>query len=280
MRANRLRELLNNDQPTLGTRLMTSWPSVIELVGHSGMFDYVEFSGEYAPYDHATLENMGRAIELFDHLTGMIKIEQESRTHAAVRALGAGFQSVLFADPRSVAEVEQCVRAVRSERPSSAGLHGVNMHRAVGVVLEAGSQAWADALDQTVIALMIEKRGAVENLEAILDVPGVDMVQFGPSDYSNSIGRTGQPQHPEVQEAEKYVIETALKRGIAPRVELNDATGFEPYLEMGVKHFNVGIDVRTLFNWFCSAGGTLRAKLGLEPLNERAKQKQQSSYGK
>ena len=68
MRHNRLRELLDNDQPSLGTRIISSWPTIIELIGHSGMFDYVEFSGEYGPYDHATLENMGRAIELFDHL--------------------------------------------------------------------------------------------------------------------------------------------------------------------------------------------------------------------
>lgn len=280
MRPNRLRELLDNDQPTLGTRILSSWPTIVELVGHSGMFDYVEFCGEYAPYDHATLENMGRAIELFDHLSGMLKIEQESRCHAAARAIGGGFQSLLFADPRSVEEAEQCVRAVRSERPQSGGLHGVNMHRAVGVILEPGSEAWAAALDQVVVALMIEKKGAVENLEAILDVPGIDMVQFGPSDYSNSLGHTGKPQHPEVKEAESYVIETALKKGIAPRVELNEPAGFEPYLEMGVKHFNIGMDVKTLFSWFCNAGGVLRGELGLEPLTPQAKQKWQPMYGK
>ncbi len=279
MRRNRLRELLDSGQPTLGTRVLSSWPTIVELVGHSGMFDYVEFSGEYAPYDHATLENMGRAIELFDHLTGMIKIEQESRTHAAVRAIGAGFQSVLFADPRSAEEAEQCVRGVRSERPKSNGLHGVNMHRAVGVVLEGGSEAWADALDNVVIALMIEKKGAIENLEAILSVPGVDMVQFGPSDYSNSIGRTGQTTHPEVKEAERFTIETALKKGVAPRVELNEPKGFEPYLEMGVKHFNVGIEVRSLFRWFCDAGGVMRRELGLEPLSSAAAHRP-SGYGR
>ena len=273
MRRNRLRELLEADKPTLGTRILSSWPTIIEMVGHSGMFDYVEFSAEYAPYDHATLENMGRAIELFDHLGGMIKIEQESRAHAAVRAIGAGFQSVLFADPRSVAEVEQCVRSVRTERPKSGGLHGVNMHRAA--LLEAGSEAWADAMDKVVIALMIEKKEAIENLEAMLSVPGVDMVQFGPADYSNSIGLTGQSGHPKVKEAERYMIQTAQRLGIAVRVELNNPKGFEPYLELGVKHFNVGIDVKTLFNWYSESGNVMRRELGLEPLTNRAK----STYG-
>ena len=63
MRANRLRELLNKNQPSLGTRLLSSWPTMIELVGHCQLFDYVEFSAEYAPYDHQLLENMGRAID-------------------------------------------------------------------------------------------------------------------------------------------------------------------------------------------------------------------------
>ncbi len=273
MRHNRLRELLNAGQPTLGTRVLASWPTIVELVGHSGMFDYVEFCGEYAPYDHATLENMGRAIELFDHLSGMIKIEQESRAHAAVRAIGAGFQSVLFADPRNVGEVEQCVRSIRTERPKSGGLHGVNMHRAA--LYEAGTEAWADAMDNIVIAIMIEKKEAIENLESMLAVPGVDMVQFGPADYSNSIGLTGQFSHPKVKEAERFMIETAQRMGVAVRVELSSPKGFEPYLELGVKHFNVGIDVKTLLSWYSESGAIMRRELGLEPLAQRSR----STYG-
>lgn len=278
MRRNRLRESLNNKQPTLGTRILSFWPTTVELVGHSRMFDYVEFSAEYAPYDHQILDNMGRAIELFDHLTGMIKIEQESRMHAAVRAIGSGFQSVLFADPRSVEDARECVRAVRSERPQSGGLVGVNLLRYTGVVVDPASEAWADSLDNIVIALMIEKKSAIDNLESILAVPGIDMVQFGPADYANSIGLTGQMSHPEVKAAEKHMIETALKMGIAPRVELNEPIGFEPYLKMGVKHFNVGVDVKSFYTWLQKTGSVMRQELGLEPVSENAAKP--SAYGK
>lgn len=257
MRDNRLRHLLATGQPTLGTRILSSWPTVIELIGRSAMFDYVEFSAEYAPYDHRALEEMGRAVELFDHLTGMIKVEQESRTHAAVRAIGAGFQSVLFADIRNVEDVKECVQAVRSERPASGGLHGVNLQRAN--LLEAGSEEWAEALDEIVIVLMIEKREALEQLDEILSVPGVDMVQFGPADYSNSIGLTGQFGHPDVKAAERVILEKAKEHGIAARVELTDSSDAAAYLDLGVKHFNVGFDVRTLFDWYCREGNTMRS---------------------
>ena len=69
MRPNRLRQLLNEGKPSIGTHIHSSWPSVHELVGHSRMFDYIEFVAEYAPYDLYSLENIGRAIDLFPHMS-------------------------------------------------------------------------------------------------------------------------------------------------------------------------------------------------------------------
>ena len=262
MRRNRLRELLKAGQPSLGTHVHSSWPTIVELVGHSRMFDYVEFVAEYAPYDLYALENLGRAVDLFPHLSAMMKVEQEPRTYLAVRAIGSGIQNILFADPRTAADVEECVRAVRAEAPHVRGRHGVGMRRDVGFVLEGGSPAFVQALDDAVVALMIEKAPAVENLEALLSVPGVDMVQFGPADYSMSIGLAGQFGHPRVREAERYVIETALKRGIAPRAEIGRPEEAKRYLDMGVKHFCIGTDVSILFDWFVQGGKAMRQILG------------------
>jgi 2-keto-3-deoxy-L-rhamnonate aldolase RhmA len=262
MRPNRLRELLNAGAPTLGTHIHSSWPSIIELVGHSGMFDYVEFVGEYAPYDLYALENLGRAVDLFPHMSSMMKIEQEPRTYLTIRAIGSGIQNVLFADPRTVEDVEECVRAVRAETPQARGKHGVGMRRDVRFVLEGGTPAFVKALDDAVIALMIEKAQAVENLEALLSVKGVDMVQFGPADYSMSLGLTGQFDHPKVREAERHVIETALKMGIAPRAEISHPGETRKYLEMGVKHFCIGTDVCILFDWFKANGAEMKKLLG------------------
>ena len=216
MRPNRLRERLRSGQPTFGTHIHTVWPAVAELAGHAGVFDYVEFVGEYAPYDLFALENLARAVEAFPHMTAMMKIEQQPRTYLAVRAIGAGIQNVLFADPRTVDDVRECVRAVRAETPATGGIHGVGMRRDVGYVVDVGSPAFVQALEDAVVAVMIEKASAVENVEAMLSVKGVDMVQFGPADYSMSIGIPGQWDHPRVKEAEVHVIKTALRLGRGP----------------------------------------------------------------
>ena len=60
------------------------------------------------------------------------------------------------------------------------------MRRDVGFVMEPGAPSFVQALDDAVIALMIEKDQAVQNLESLLSVKGVDMVQFGPADYALS----------------------------------------------------------------------------------------------
>jgi 2-keto-3-deoxy-L-rhamnonate aldolase RhmA len=261
MRKNRLRELIGTGQPTLGTHLVSSWPTVVELVGHTGLYDYIEFSAEYAPFDLHELDNLGRALELVN-LAGMIKVEQTQWTHQAMRAIGSGFQSVLFADVRTVADAVACVRAVRAESPATGGLLGVGMRRDVGGVGEVGTLAYVKALDEVIVTIMVEKRECVEDLEAILSTKGIDMVQFGPADYAMSIGLAGQWTHPDVVKAERLTIETALKKGIHPRVEIEQPSQAARYLEMGVKHFCMGWDVGILHGWWRTNGEQIRKDLG------------------
>ena len=256
MRRNKFRELLDRGRPTLATHVHSSWPSVVEVVGHTGMFDYVEFVSEYSPFDLYALDNFCRAVELFD-MSSMIKVDQEPRQFLAQRGIGAGFQSVLFADCRNVEDARNCVRAVRAETPESDGSYGVAVRR-FSYMAHAGQPEYVQYLKDVVVALMIEKKSAVDDLEAILDVEGIDMIQWGPADYCMSIGRPGQWSHPEVEEAERYVIETCLRKGIPPRAEIGSPEAAEHYLEMGVRHFCIGTDIRILFDWLKRNGEQLR----------------------
>ena len=266
MRRNLLRERLNANQPTVGTHILSCWPTLVELIGHSKQYDYVEFTAEYAPFDMHDLDNLGRAFEVAG-LGGMIKIEQTQYTHQAMRAIGSGFQSVLFADIRNVEDAKAAVDAVRAETTMAAGARGrgrmgVGMRRDVGMVREGGQPAYVDALNDVVIAIMVEKKSCVDDLDNILSVPGIDMVQFGGSDFSMSIGKPAQHNDPEVVAAEKKTIEMALKKGLHPRVELRDPGQAKKYLDMGVKHFCIGWDVRILADWWDTKGAEMRGMLG------------------
>ena len=249
MKKNRLRELLNEGKPTIGTHVIIPWPGIVEVIGQSKAFDYIEYVGEYSPFSLELLDNLGRAVELFPEMSSMMKVEEQTAGFIATRAIDSGIQNALFTDCRSADEVKTCVGYVRPETPEAGGTHGAGMRRNAGYVTYSGSQAWVEAMNDVVIAIMIEKKGAMENLEEILDVEGVDMVQFGPADYSISIGKPGQGGSPEVQSAHRDMIEMALKKGVAPRVEVASFEQTKSFLDMGVRHFCIGWDLGVLFGW-------------------------------
>ena len=260
MRANRLRELLDAGKPTLGTHVLTPWPGMIEIVGHSGMFDYVEYVGEYSSFSLELLDNIGRAVDLFPEMSAMMKVEEQTRGFIAQRSIDAGIQNLLYTDCRTADEVRECVAYVRPETPEAGGNHGAAMRRSVGYVLEAGSPAWAEAMNQTVIAIMIEKKPAMENLDEILAVEGVDMLQFGPTDYSVSLGRPGHGRSEDVQATHRGMVKRALAAGVHPRIEIGSFEQAKPWLDMGVRHFCIGWDLATIFGW-CRREGTAMREL-------------------
>jgi len=256
MKRNILREKLNNDEPTLSTHIHTTWPSVVEALGHTGKYDYVEFVAEYGSFDLHDLDNLCRAAELYD-MGSMIKVDQSHQGFLAQRGIGAGCTSVLFTDARSAEDVKESVRIAKPDTPQSKGLYGVatRRHTYMGY---GGSPDYVKSLDNTVIAIMIEKNGAVENLEEILEIPGVDMIQWGGSDYSMSIGKAGAKSDPEVIAAHDKVFNTSIKMGIPPRAEIKSVDEAKKYLDMGVKHFSIGTDITILHDYWKQNGDELR----------------------
>jgi 2-keto-3-deoxy-L-rhamnonate aldolase RhmA len=260
MRENRLRALLDAGEPSLGTRVHSAWPGMIEVLGHTKMFDYVEFLAEYAPFDLHDLDNLCRAGELHG-LGTIIKIDQEPRTFLAQRAIGAGFQGVLFADCRSVDDARQFVAIARPETPEHGGTYGVAARR-MAYMGYGGSPEYVAAVARVVVALMIEKRGAVDALDEILAVPGVDLIQFGGVDYSLSIGRVGESKGPEIAAVQRHVIERCNALGVAVRAEVATPGEAEQFRELGVRHFSLGVDITVLYEWWLTNGRRLREIVG------------------
>jgi 4-hydroxy-2-oxoheptanedioate aldolase len=224
------------------------------------MFDYVEFLGEYAPFDLFSLDNFCRTVELFD-MGAVIKVESEPRAFLAQRGIGAGFQGVLFADVRSAEDARECVRILKPDTPEDKGRFSVAARRFTYMGY-GGTPEYAAAVRDSVVMLMVEKRSAVEQLEEILAVGGIDMIQWGPADYSMNIGRPGERDHPDVRQAERWVIETAIKAGVPPRAEITHPDQAKYYLDLGVQHFSLGVDLTILYDWWKSNGEIMHGIMG------------------
>jgi 2-keto-3-deoxy-L-rhamnonate aldolase RhmA len=256
MRENKLFAMLEANEPTLGTRIHSVWPGIVEAIGHTRVFDYVEFLAEEAPFDLHDLEGFARAAELHD-LGTIIKIEQEPRTFLAQRAVGAGFQGILFADCRNATDVRTCIACTHPDTPEHQGTFGVGMRR-FAYMGYGGSEEYVRTLERVVVGVMIEKRSAVESLDDILAFPGLNLVQFGPFDYALNTGRFGPDRRAEVREVEEDVIARCLATNVPVRAEIASPAQAEYYRTLGVRHFALGVDLTILFDWWKENGTTLR----------------------
>ena len=254
---NTIRELLKAGKPTVGTRISSTWPLITEIAGSTGKFDYVEFLAEYAPVEQHDLENIARAAELHNMGT-IIKVDYANRAYVAQKAVASGFQAVLFADHRTAADVEATIKILRADCPQDGGVFGYTARRMIGYSGGFTQMQFADMLRDVVCCFMIEKKEAVENIEDICAVKGVDIIQFGPSDFSMSCGVDARDNAENIRAAEEKCIKTALKYGVRPRAEINSPEAARRYMQLGVRDFNIGGELWNLSAAWSSSGGGLR----------------------
>ena len=242
---------------------MTTWPTMWEIVGRTGHFDYIEFDSQSGAYDLHDQDNICRAAELTK--TGsMLKVDGAAKGWLATRAIAAGFEAILFADVNTAEEAKQCVEAVRI---APEGSHGAAITRGT----YADVDDWVRRSDDVVIAIMIERKTLMDNLEKVLRIDGLDMINFGPLDYGLSMRTPGKALRHTLKESElKEKIETdrdkinrkAIEAGIRPRVEADSLVGIQYFLERGIQDFCIGSDVNSIQEWCKENGKKIRDALG------------------
>lgn len=253
---NQFRVMLRQEKPTVCTRLLSTWPYVVEVAGSTGKYDYVEFTAEYAPYDQYDLENVVRAAEVHG-MASMMKVDYQNRGYAAQKAIASGFQAILFTDHTAPEEVEETIKLILPKCPAYNGEMGYANRRWIGYQAASTQEEYANMVADTVRAFMIEKKEAVDRIDEICAVQGIDLIQFGPNDFALSSGFNWKDEKKRVQDAEKKVIETAIRYGIRPRCEINSAEDAKYYLDLGVKDFSLGLELRILQNFLNKEGDAL-----------------------
>jgi len=92
---NVLRRLLNEGKPSLGTHVRTPWPGMFEVIGNSGVFDYIEYVSDIPPGRCLYCEIV-RTMETLPANVSDDKNRRAGQSMVATRAIDAGFQSVIF----------------------------------------------------------------------------------------------------------------------------------------------------------------------------------------
>jgi 2-dehydro-3-deoxyglucarate aldolase len=163
---------------------------------------------------------------------------QSNDTVQIKRLLDAGFYNFLVP---FVETAEEAASAVAATRYAPEGVRGVsvsmrgNRFGTIGDYHKISNQ-------HITVALQIESRKAVANIEAICAVDGVDCVFIGPSDLAAGYGYLGNANHPEVQEAMQQVFAAAKAAGVPVGILAPVEADARRYIEMGATMVAVGSD--------------------------------------
>jgi 4-hydroxy-2-oxoheptanedioate aldolase len=236
---NQFKRALKERRQLVGLWSSLSSAAATEILSDSG-FDWILIDTEHAPNETPMVADQLRAAS-----AGRASPVVRPAWNDAVilkRLLDVGVQTLLVPFVQSAVEAE---RAVAATRYPPRGIRGVaSVHRANRYGRVPGYFDRAD--DEICVLVQLETRPAVEALEEIAAVDGVDGIFIGPSDLAASLGHLGNNAHPEVRQT----IEAACRRaqaigkpiGILAPIE-SDARA---YLDMGFAYVAVGSDIVVL----------------------------------
>lgn len=195
-----VKEKLRKNQPTFGSWVTIGHQSIIEIMATAG-FEWLTLDLEHSTIDFT------KAMELIAHIQsfGMAALVRVSKNEEVVikRVLDAGADGVIVPMVRNAAEAQQAVEYVKYP---PIGKRGVGLSRAQNYGI--GFEKYKDwQKDGSIIIAQIEHIDSVNNIDEIINTPGIDGTIVGPFDLSASMGMPGEYDKPEVIDALKRVEE-------------------------------------------------------------------------
>lgn len=144
-----------------------------------------------------------------------------------------------------VSSVEAAQHLVTASHYPPQGTRGIGPHRATHYYSNM-AEYFARANQQTVLAVQIEEREAVDNLEAILAVDGIDIAFVGPADLSASLGHFGEPHHADVERTVAHILRTVTVANVAAGYYCGSGKEAKQRAAQGFQMVNVGHDLSAL----------------------------------
>ncbi len=231
MLTNQLKSKLAAGRVVVGSLVYVASPQLTEIIGLIG-FDFVVIDMEHGPVDMGVAENMVRAAELAG-VTPIIRVTHNT-PHLILRALDIGALGVHVPEVSDAHEGKAVVASVKYAPQGQRGLAGV---RAAKYGLKDSLPEYAAAANQqTMVIVHIEDVKAVENLDALLAVEGIDVYFLGPTDLSNSLGIPGQSKDPKVIGLVEDSIKQIAGAGKIAGCIAADVETARRYTELGARY--------------------------------------------
>jgi len=253
MEDNKTRAKLLSGESVIGSFLGLGSPHVAELMGHAG-FDWLVLETEHSAVGVGQVEQMMMAVS-GTPATSIVRVTRADPLEIG-RSLDIGAEGVLVPMIRTAEDVETVVAATRYPPIGNRGFGPLRASKY--------AQDYDDYLnranDQVLVAVIIETKEAIENIDRIAAVPGLDVLFLGLFDLCLSYGlNPNEMPFDEIDERIETVLAAGKRHGVAVGTGVGKPADVQPKLEQGFRFISYGTDYFLL-------GGA--AKAGLEAFRQ------------
>jgi 4-hydroxy-2-oxoheptanedioate aldolase len=236
---NAFKHALAAGKPQIGLWSSLSSSYSVEVIAGAG-FDWILLDSEHSPAD-------------IENLLTQLQAAAPYPTHAVVRVpwndmvtikrtLDIGAQSLLIPYVSSAEEARAAVSYTRYPPTGVRGVAGTTRATRFGRVKDYAKRAQ----EEICVLVQVETQAALDSIEAICAIEGVDGVFIGPADLHASLGRTGEIANPEVKPLIDQAIRRIRKAGKAPGILTPNEADARRWLDCGALFVAVGADVGIL----------------------------------
>ncbi|MDO8750780.1 MAG: aldolase/citrate lyase family protein [Dehalococcoidia bacterium] len=242
MQKNKTKAKLKAGEVVFGSEIMFPSPDAVEILGYAGL-DFVYMDTEHSATTHESLTHMIRAAEI-SGATSLVRIPEQlpgQYPGYILRILDIGAMGIIVPHVDTKAEAQAVVDSMKYHPLGKRGMYG---GRQTGYGFQMSTSDYVKvANEETLVVIMIESGEGVKNLPDILTVKGIDVVQIGSNDLSQSLGYPGKLTAPTVLKAIDSVIAVARKAGVP--VGVGSFASFpqdriKRFLDAGVQFVNIG----------------------------------------
>ena len=244
--ANRFKTALAAGQTQIGLWLSLANAYTAEICAGAG-FDWLLLDGEHSPNDLGSLLAQLQAIAGYpdSHPVARLPMGHGKVGEMLIKQyLDLGVQTLLVPMVDTAEQAAAIVRAARYPQGGNGGIRGMAGARASR--WGRYTDYYTAANEQVCLLLQAETPLALQNLDDILAVDGVDGVFIGPADLSAAMGQVGNPGHPQVQAAIADAVQRITRAGKAAGILTPDEALARHYIGLGASFVAVGLDTNLL----------------------------------
>lgn len=253
---NKAKTSLQNGESLLGLMLVEVRQSSIMQVIANGGLDFVLIDGEHGPFNIETLADLSRAARQAG-VTPIVRVPDITYAHIT-GPLDGGAQGIMV--PR-ITHAQQVREAIRMMKYPPLGIRGSVVARG-HTDLKSGDvrQAMQDANRESLLIVQIETKQALESVDEIIGIEGVDVALVGPTDLSVSLGVPGEMESPVLISAIESVIGACQRYHVVPAIHINVLSQAAFWMRKGMRMVSYNSEIGILTSGIAAAVGTMRGE--------------------